>query len=595
MSTVKHDPITFKHPDFAIHQLIENCPSHTVVRELLKNAEENAVLLSPPGRVEWFVEDVRGTRKLGLFNEGPGMSAEELRRLMDVASTGKTLGMDQNFGQGGKVSGLKVSPAGLIYRSCHRGKVSEIMLAAEPRADVPYPLYVKRRFRVRDDQGEYYEAVLDVSERYGGRSDRPLNKDWTEVVLIGRSEGHDTVNELLPDRRTSHWLIREINQRFYRFPTGFTVRNANAGYGQRQPRNAVGLERHTLDWSSREDGRYEDVRADDPIYGSVTIRYCKLVGRFGTDSGNSRSKTMETYGIGSRGDHICLVWKNECYEMVTGWSRISGPFGVTFGSANVAIQIELADTAPVKNNTYRDKLLRREDSGHYVTVQEFAELVCQNRPHWLIEYVESEANRGNSNGNVMERLQRYLRELMVIGEPRPVVVPGGDDAGEVSRGDGEQDRNGDGDNHRSASGRSTNRQAHGIPYVDFTQDPAILEEMQGRAAIYRRTENLVLLNPGHFLYQRDLERLYDQEAGPDAERRHLVKQFFDEEYMVQAGKFVMQAWLFRGRSDWNDQEFEEAVNKGAITVHLASPSACEEAGRRYRQRMNTARMRSVDH
>lgn len=83
--------------------------------------------------------------------------------------------------------------------------------------------------------------------------------------------------------------------------------------------------------------------------------------------------------------------------------------------------------------------------------------------------------------------------------------------------------------YRPAQGRRLPSQRPGIPCVKFTTDPAHLEEMCGRAAMYRREENVVLLNPNHFKYQDDLEKMY-QDAGPDADRRALAKSLFDEEY-----------------------------------------------------------------
>ena len=113
--------------------------------------------------------------------------------------------------------------------------------------------------------------------------------------------------------------------------------------------------------------------------------------------------------------------------------------------------------------------------------------------------------------------------------------------------------------------------------------------MRGRAALYRMAENIVLLNPNHFRYQDDLNRIRE-EAGPDAERRQIAEQIFRDEYMVQAGRFVIQALMFRGRVDWNDTQIEESVNSSAMTVHLASPDTFREASQRYRRRMATNRV-----
>jgi hypothetical protein len=581
---LKHDEIKVADQAFLIHHLIADCPDRTVIRELLKNAEENAVRLDPPGKVEWFIESQDGVRKLGLFNEGPGMSGDDLARLMDVASSGKTLATDENFGQGGKVSGLKVSPAGLIYRSCKNGLVSEIRLQATPTDGRPYPTYVKYRFQV---DGGGYSSKLDVTESYATRIDRPINKDWTEVVLVGRSLEQDTVATLLGPNSRKNWLIREINQRFYRFPTGIAVKEADITSGQSNARKAMGLEELTTRYSKKDGGRYEDMSVNHLDYGPLVIRYCRLQGNWKADGpGNSRGRSMEAYGIGTMGDHVCLVWKNECYELFTGWSRISGPFGVTFGSANIAIEVRLTDQAPVKNNTYRDKLLRRSDDGD-VRIDEFAAVVRANRPQWLIEYMDEMAQHNSSGANVMDRLQEFLHRLMVEGDPRPGVEPGGVLPGEMVGGSGGGSGGKRGGGHRAAVGKPTGQSSTGIPEVRFTDDPALLADMQGRAAVYRKEENLVLLNREHFRYLQEKEA-FAEEQGKDAERRGLAEKVFDEEYMVEAGKLILQAYLFRNRHDWNDEAFEQALGMGSITIHLASPDIRREARRRVNQKIGAA-------
>jgi hypothetical protein len=594
--TVRHEALRYLNEDFAIYHVIADCPPFTAVRELTKNAEENACLLSPPGRIEWFAEVVEGVRKIGLYNEGPGMSGDSLSRLMDLASTGKTLGADNNFGQGGKISALKVSPQGVVYRSCKGGRVSQLVLAAEPHPGLDYPVYVKRRQPVRDEEGESWEVVVDVTAAYAGRPDRPLDRDWTEVVLLGRDARHDTVAELIPGLSAKNWLMRLINTRFFRFAPDVTIHAANLTTGQQAGRNATGLEDLTLKHAER----HEDVNAVHPRHGPVTIRYVKLKGSFGVDSaGNSRAKTMEAYGVGSRGDHVCLVWKNECYDVHTSWSRISGPFGFTFGSSNVAVQILLPDGAPVKNNTYRDALIDRNGEHQPVRVEEFAELVRLHRPDWLIAYIEEEARKNTNQAGVMERLKSFLEELRAAPDKRPEVEPGGDDQGELPHrprgrgqgngGNGRHTHDPTAEQHRPAQGRRIPSQRCGIPSVSFASDPAILEEMRGRAAMYRREENAVLLNPQHFKYLEDLDKIY-AEAGPDAERRALAKQLFDDEYCFNAGKFVVLSWLFKGKADWDDREWQESLSMGALTFHLAAPDSLDQARRRFRQKLTTRKV-----
>jgi hypothetical protein len=604
--SVKHEQLKYNNVAFAVHHLIADCPPKTVIRELLKNAEESAAEQQPAGRIEFFKEVVRGAPKLGLFNEGPGMSADDLADKMNLASTGKTLGVDNNFGQGGKISALRVSPHGVIYRSCKGGRVCQIILgvdAAESRKS-GHPVYAKIRQRVQDASGDSFETVIDVTESYAGRPERPLDRDWTEVVLLGGDDAHDTVAELIPGQTAKNWLLRGINTRFYRFPLGVVVRQANITTDQVKNRNAAGLEEVTLNFCRGDNGgRYEDVAAIHPRFGPVTLRYCKLAGRYGEDAaGNSRASTMDTYGLG-RGGHACLVWKDECYDVQTGWSRISGAFGVTFGSSNVAVHILLPEGAPVKNNTYRDNIIDRHGDHQVVRVEEFAELVRSNRPQWLVDYIEEEARKNTNPAGVMHRLKEFLEGLKADGEPRPAVEPGGDDQGELpvrpatpgkgnGGGSGGSAHDPSSNQHRPSAGRRVGQNGPGIPDVRFTTDCGHLDEMTGRAALYRRAENVILLNPHYELYRQYLDRLY-ADAGPDADRRALAKQLFDEEYCFNAGRFVVQAWLFKGKADWSDEDWEKALDMGTLTVHLVDPRMLDEARRRFRMKLNARKMENL--
>src|SRR5262249_60951399 len=123
---------------------------------------------------------------------------------------------------------------------------------------------------------------------------------------------------------------------------------------------------------------------------------------------------------------------------------------------------------------------------------------------------------------------------------------------------------------RPANGHRLPSRLPGIPQVSFAEDPAILEEMSGRAAMYRHEENTVLLNPRHFKYQEDLEKIY-VDVCPGADRRALAKQLFDEEYSFNAGKFVIQAWLCKGNPQWKDRAWHDGVNTNALTIYLATP------------------------
>jgi hypothetical protein len=601
-SGVRHERVLFDNQEFAICHLIDDCPPFTVVRELTKNAIEAAVGHSPPGRIEWFSEIVDGVPKIGLFNEGPGMSESDLRRYTNFASSGKVQGLEAHYGHGGKVSALKVSPIGVIYRSCQGGRVRQVVLFREHQPGRDYPVTVRLRQFIDDADGQSWEVVLDVTDAYQGRLDRPLDRDWTEVLLMGRDRAQNTVAELIPGRTSKTWLIRGLNTRFYRLPDGVKISQANlvSARSNSEPRNAPGLEELVSRWTDQS----EYVLANHPEFGPVKIRYAKLKGSCGQGgsagtAAESRSSTMAAYGVGSRGDHVCLVYRDECYEVQTGWVRLAGAFGILYGSSDVAVHVLLPDGAPVKDTTYRDGLIRRSDNSR-VHVEEFAGLVHDHRPDWLKEYIESLAQRdGSSDMDLMDRLKQFMDEFRADPEVRKKVRSNGVEEGERPNDTPDRPRPDEPPLPRPRPPRpkptvpgigTRSGTTRGIPEVRFTDDAGILSELADRAALYRREDNTVFLSREFFRYQQDRDLLFDR-AGSDADVRQYALKLFEDAYKYRAGCFVIMAWVFKGRPAWTDSDLDQALSQGALTVYLTSREAYREAEAKLSQKLHAGRRR----
>src|SRR5262249_48186604 len=158
--------------------------------------------------------------------------------------------------------------------------VCQITLVGEKEPGQDFPVYQKKREYISDEEGEIYQTVVDVTEAYVNRPDRPLTEDWTEVILLGRHAGHDTVwdrhEPLVSDRCVTgeNWLIRLINTRFWRLAVSARRSNITNKRWEDDPRFAHGLE----DVLVKHSERFEDVAAEHPEYGPVTIRYGKLKG-----------------------------------------------------------------------------------------------------------------------------------------------------------------------------------------------------------------------------------------------------------------------------------------------------------------------------
>ena len=188
---MKAEPLNIRDKRFLINRLIEQAPVSTLVREFFKNADESAVLAETGNRrIEIYPTTIDGVRKLTFWNTGVGMDDRELKQATDLSSSiNKEMALDGNFGIGAKVSGLTMSREGIRYRSCKSGIVNEVTIGF----DADEGTYVRFPVELPDGSSDTVYDVTDVAREAG----QDTAFDWTEVVLLGQSEDHDTVAEPL--------------------------------------------------------------------------------------------------------------------------------------------------------------------------------------------------------------------------------------------------------------------------------------------------------------------------------------------------------------------------------------------------------------
>ena len=116
-----------KNTSFSIDQLGKQCGKLQYVRELTQNSIEAILDDKGSGEIFWTFDREEkketGIHKLSIIDNGPGMTGEDLRSLMNnMYSSGKKQSIDGNFGIGAKVAGLYRSPKGMLYKSYRDGK-----------------------------------------------------------------------------------------------------------------------------------------------------------------------------------------------------------------------------------------------------------------------------------------------------------------------------------------------------------------------------------------------------------------------------------------------------------------------------------------
>jgi hypothetical protein len=393
--------------DFLVASMIERCPKVMMLRELLKNALEAAARAEPGSRrVEVTAATVEGARKLRIWNTGPGMSAEELFRMCDIASSiGKEKGLDRNFGMGAKVASLPSNQHGLRYRSCQGGRVHEVTIGKREGVYGRIP-------RIDPVTGEM--AVVVDATAAAQADGLSLDFDWTEVVLLGNRPDQDTVADPY-DRNPvigPNWVPITIYNKFFDIDESIEVILGPGIHGLKGERQIRPMRRRI----ASNFARHEAVTLPE----GVTIHYLydpphpKLA---------NRNASLDD-GLVPDNSICAIIHAGEFYDLLRGpqWTTNAPPFGVTFGARHISVLLELADDFPVRPDGYRQFLRYVGGVQDHVRVFNFSALARANRPEWLIKLIEELSPDADWSRDVEEQLTQLLKTLGVK-RMRPKAMP----------------------------------------------------------------------------------------------------------------------------------------------------------------------------
>jgi hypothetical protein len=396
-------PLRVANEAFLVSTMIERCPKTMMIRELVVNGLE-AVEHAPAGqrRVVIGSRPYGGVRKLCIWNTGPGMTAAELLRITDLASSlRKTNSLEQNFGMGAKVASLPSNRHGLRYRSCTGGRVSEVMLG--------YREGTYGRLHIGPSNAE----VMDATETCRAEADYDLSIDWTEVLLLGLTAEQDTVTapyagspKVAPD-----WMGAYLENRFFRIPGDVKLTLSPAVWGGAVPRDVIGLD----------DRRSQFGRTETRTTPSgVKIHYF-----FDPPKGDS---TLSASGsIATSGSRGAIVFRGEMYDVRGGdaWLQDAPVYGIPFGAKYCSAFVELPDDYLVLPEAYRQFLRFRGSDQRQVYLADFSGLVRAYMPAWLAELIRSFGpSQANYIGEISDELRALLAELGVApSAPGPGAPP----------------------------------------------------------------------------------------------------------------------------------------------------------------------------
>lgn len=555
---------------FLVASLIERCPKAMMLRELMMNALE-AAQYAPEGQrlVEISAVPFDGVAKLAIWNTGPGMGANELLRICDIASSlGKEKSLTGNFGMGAKVASLPSNQLGMRYRSCKQGKVHEVILGKREGT------YGRLR-RLDQETGERVE-VVDVTD-LAVADGKSTELDWTEVVLLGNDAAQDTVADPYAGDpvQDTQWLATYLYHRFYRLPANVKVvllRGTNKLNGNRQFEPIPSRLRHFE--------KSESVT----LTNGMTVHYLYDAPY---DKGTGHNKSISG-AIASAVSTCAVIYKNELYDVRKGrnWTFDAPIFGIPFGAKHISIHIELPEHFPVVPDAYRQFLRHAAGEQPHVSANDFAEIVRENRPVWLLELIKSFAPDSTSSDDIRNELQNLLNHLRVrrvspkvVAQGPITLATGSSPATDTAMGVGGGGGGGDQQRPKStdlsilpsgAKRAEMFKNLERAPDIILLREDAEIDEkgLRGRAGRYVMEASQLFINMQYSAIiemKSQLEAEYADAHDPDLMRK-LALQNAEDTMILRVGRTVVYALAKQMNKEWSQNDLATASSPESLSM-----------------------------
>lgn len=572
VSSTQVDPLTIRDIDFTVARQIEQCPKTMMLRELTMNALE-AAGKAPEGLRKVIFKAKRlaetgDADKLAIWNTGPGMSSEDLDHICDLAaSLGKEMALEGNFGMGAKVASLPSNNLGMRYRSCRDGVVSQVVLGK--REGVYGKLLVQFEDGTR-------ASVVDVTEQVEAEAEYALDQDWTEVVLLGQRKDQDTVRDPYDGdpEQDRQWITTGLYHRFYHVPEGVEVVYEEATHPRDGNRYYEPIPQRLANFGQSEtiqiDGGYKLHYFYDPAY--------KTTGHNASISGSVTSSVSTA----------AIVYRGEMYDVRTGrkWAADAPAFGIPFGARHISVHVELPHTFPARHEPYRRFIQLAQGDQRQLVVEDFAGLVFEHRPDWLVQIINSLAPQSSgSTDDLRKELQDLLNELRVKSHG-PRLTPDGIDHVEQGGARGAAPTNGSAHAEKKeekpaepadliisqAGAKKANitKNAERAPEIIIlrTEEDAEEKDIGGKAARYVPETNTLFVNltyPAVTDAQEHLELRYATYEDPEIMREQ-VRLAAERLIMGRVGFAVVFAQAKQLRREWTPDDVKAALRPESLSI-----------------------------
>jgi hypothetical protein len=590
------DALTIDNVDLMVLRQLEHCPQRMMPRELTMNAIEAASQdYTGNGLVVFgaIKDDVifGDTRKLFIWNNGPGMNANELVDVTNLSSTrNKSASLHVNFGIGAKVASLLSNKLGFSMISCRSGRVHQVIIV--------YNAEENKFCRYKFDFGDGIEdSVRDITDEmpkyskiFSELNDIPkswnlfdTSRDWTAITLFGNYVSQDTVISPFGDsEKQTGWLPSSLYRRFWSIPENVSIYLSSSVFTRDASRYFAPISQRFNAFTKHEVVILEE---------GIKIHYlhdAKVIGKKG--SGYLQSYNGALCQVSAFG---CIVYKGEMYYDYSeerDWVHNAKYFGIPFGYKNLSVAVELPDGYEVSGskvlpNSYRTAIMyghNKED----VKARHFSRLVIENRPKWFLDVIEENSPAHVGNSEIRKQLQDLLDELLLKEnsltrnkDGDTPSVPGNRGRG----GGGKKLRDIPNPNPQPSNKNGLNFNATGstraltmlnkitAPDFRFLTDEEMIEEqgITNKAASFDDTNNLIYINGRYKAFDAICDDLMDRHAShPDQNAVMDIAMSKAKDIMtVLIGRVVVYAKAKINKSqNWSEAEIEKALSPESLTM-----------------------------
>jgi hypothetical protein len=568
---------------FLIDRLGADCAPLQFLRELTSNsiqaiqARRERTAWSGEGRIVWDVDwelvAELEAYKLRISDNGTGMTGPEIEQYINqLSSSGRERGLDKNYGLGAKIAGCVASPAGMLYRSWVDGSGVMATLWRDPVAG-----YGLEQIPLGGGVFAHHAAIVDEA-----KSD-PIDTCGTAVTLLGQDRKQD--NTFMPVGAKNKWLIKYLNDRYFEFPPGITVKVRNFQRTEREgwpesPEQKMGPEGGSQ--MKTIEGMKEHLKRKATHSGTVALGSAIAHWWILPEEGVEQRDIWESSG------HCAALFQGELYNfqrLHAARSRLR-EFGVVFGTSRVVLYVE-PDAAKLKviPNTSRSDLLV---DGRALPWESWAAEFRAMMPDAIkamMDEITSKAGETDHSEAIRKRL-REINDLLRITRYRPnrsgpVQVDGALPGGRQGRRSGDSGEGGSAGTEGASQGNLYGAflKAGGIdatPVGSRDSVPKVVwiststdkdDDLEDRAALFDDGTNLIKVNRDFRIFA-DLHRYCAGKYNPtdDPNVAQKIRSVVEEWIELQLVEAVVGVRSLQGSKEWDSTHMKAALSPEALTA-----------------------------